>query len=55
MEATVRKQYQNEWVKQDQSVVRDLVMEGYAQAQRGNTKDFDMVCDRLEKKYKSGI
>lgn len=31
--------------------VRKLVMAGLEQVKEGNTKDFNAVCDRLEKKY----
>ena len=31
--------------------VRELVMAGLEQIKEGKTKDFNAVCDRLEKKY----
>ncbi len=31
--------------------VRDMILAGLKQIQEGKTKDFDEVCDRLEKKY----
>lgn len=31
--------------------VRKLVLAGLQQIEEGNTKDFNTVCDRLEKKY----
>lgn len=31
--------------------VRSLVMAGLEQIKEGKTKDFNAVCDRLEKKY----
>lgn len=31
--------------------VRELVMAGLEQMKEGKTKDFNIVCDRLEKKY----
>ena len=50
MEATVRKNYA-ENLQQQQIEVRQLVMDGLKQAKEGKTKDFNAVCDRLEKKY----
>ena len=50
MEATLKNDYQialNEQKKE----VRDLVMAGLEQIKDGKTKDFNTVCDRLEKKY----
>lgn len=35
--------------------VRDLVMAGLEQIKEGKKKDFNAVCDRLEKKYKSEV
>ena len=32
--------------------VRKMVLAGMEQVKNGNTKDFNGVCDRLEKKYK---
>ncbi len=32
--------------------VRELVMAGLEQTKEGKTKDFNTVCDRLEKKYR---
>ena len=32
--------------------VRELVMAGLEQIKEGKTKDFNTVCDRLEKKYR---
>ena len=34
--------------------VRNLVMAGLEQIKEGKTKDFNAVCDRLEKKYTNG-
>jgi hypothetical protein len=31
--------------------VRNMVLAGLEQVKKGNTKDFNEVCDRLEKKY----
>ena len=50
MEVTVRENYA-EALKQQQSDVRQLVMDGLRQAREGKTRDFNAVCDRLEKKY----
>ena len=50
MEVAVKKNYV-EALKQQQAEVRGLVLEGLGQAKEGKTKDFDAVCDRLEKKY----
>ncbi|MCM1306987.1 MAG: hypothetical protein NC223_00125 [Butyrivibrio sp.] len=33
--------------------VRELVMSGLEQIKEGKTKDFNAVCDRLEKKYRN--
>ena len=33
--------------------VRELVMTGLTQIKEGKTKDFNTVCDRLEKKYRN--
>lgn len=33
--------------------VRNLVLAGVEQINEGKTKDFNLVCDRLENKYKS--
>ena len=35
--------------------VRNLVMAGLEQIKEGKTKDFNAVCDRLEKKYTFGL
>lgn len=32
--------------------VRELVLAGLEQIKEGKTKDFNTVCDRLEKKYR---
>jgi hypothetical protein len=32
--------------------VRELVIAGLEQMKEGKTKDFNTVCDRLEKKYR---
>ncbi|MDO5346463.1 MAG: hypothetical protein Q4E91_12060 [Lachnospiraceae bacterium] len=38
-------------LEEQQSEVRKLVLDGLKQAKEGKTKDFNAVCDRLEKKY----
>ena len=50
MEASIKGNYA-EALEQQQAEVRQLVMEGIRQAKEGETKDFNAVCDRLEKKY----
>ena len=39
---------------EQQKEVRNLVMAGLEQIKEGKTKDFNVVCDRLEKKYTNG-
>jgi hypothetical protein len=51
MEAVVRDDYQA--VLDEQRLeVRKMVLAGLEQIKDGETKDFNEVCDRLEKKYK---
>lgn len=50
MGVAVRENYA-EALEQQQSEVRQIVMNGLRQAKEGKTKDFNAVCDRLEKKY----
>ncbi len=50
MEVSVKKIYA-ETLEQQQIEVRQSVMDGLRQAKEGKTKDFNTVCDRLEKKY----
>ena len=38
--------------EKQQLEVRNMVLAGLEQIKSGNVKDFNMVCDRLEKKYK---
>lgn len=38
--------------KEQQLNIRDMVLAGFEQSKVGNVKDFNAVCDRLEKKYK---
>ncbi len=37
----------------EQQKIRQLVLEGLTQIKEGKTKEFNTVCDRLEKKYAS--
>ena len=39
----------------EQQKVLDLVMVGLEQIKKGRTKDFNAVCDRLEKKYRNAV
>ena len=54
-DATV-KVYKNTLLKraldEQKKEVRELVMAGLEQIKEGKTKDFNTVCDRLEKKYR---
>lgn len=50
MEARVKENYAKA-LEQQQTEVRQLVLEGLRQAKEGKTKDFNAACDRLEKKY----
>ena len=50
MEAALKNDYQSA-LNEQKKEVRDLVMAGLEQIKNGKTKDFNTVCDRLEKKY----
>ena len=50
MAVAVKKDYQAILIEHNKEV-RNLVMEGLQQVKEGKTKDFNAVCDRLEKKY----
>ena len=50
MEATLKNDYQSA-LNEQKKEVRDLVMAGLEQIKDGKIKDFNTVCDRLEKKY----
>lgn len=50
MEVTVKKIYA-ETLERHQIGVRQSVKDGLRYAREGKTKDFNAVCDRLEKKY----
>ena len=43
----------NAALKEQQKGVREMVLAGLGQIQKGRTKDLDEVCDRLEKKYRN--
>lgn len=49
--ASLKNDYQKVLDEQKKEV-RELVMAGLEQIKEGKTKDFNTVCDRLEKKYK---
>ena len=50
MAVAVKAEYQKA-LNEQKKEVRSLVMEGLEQIKEGKTKDFNAVCDRLEKKY----
>lgn len=51
MAVVLKEDYQRALDEQKQEV-RELVMAGLEQIKEGKTKDFNTVCDRLEKKYR---
>ena len=51
MAVALKEDYQRALDEQKKEV-RELVMAGLEQIKEGKTKDFNTVCDRLEKKYK---
>ena len=51
MAVALKEDYQRALDEQKQEV-RELVMAGLEQIKEGKTKDFNTVCDRLEKKYR---
>ena len=51
MAVALKEDYQKALGEQKKEV-RELVMAGLEQIKEGKTKDFNAVCDRLEKKYK---
>ena len=51
MAVLAKENYQQALAEQKQEV-RNLVLAGLEQIKEGKTKDFNAVCDRLEKKYK---
>ncbi len=52
MSVALKEDYQKALDEQKKEV-RELVMAGLEQIKEGKTKDFNAVCDRLEKKYKN--
>ncbi len=40
-------------LEEHQLEVREMVLDGLEQIKEGKTKDFNEVCDRLEKKYRN--
>lgn len=51
MATAVKENYQRALDEQKKEV-QGLVMAGLEQIKEGKTKDFNTVCDRLEKKYR---
>lgn len=51
MALALKEDYQRA-LKEQKKEVRELVMAGLEQIKEGRTKDFNTVCDRLEKKYR---
>ncbi len=52
MAVALKEDYQRALDEQKKEV-RELVMDGLGQIKEGKTKEFNTVCDRLEKKYKN--
>jgi hypothetical protein len=50
MAVAIKESYQ-EILDEQNLEVRNMVLAGLDQVKNGNTKDFNEVCDRLEKKY----
>lgn len=50
MGVALKEDYQRA-LNEQKKEVRQLVMAGLEQVKKGKTKDFNAVCDRLEKKY----
>ena len=50
MAAALKEDYQRA-LNEQKKEVRGLVIAGLEQVKKGRTKDFNTVCDRLEKKY----
>ena len=51
MVVSLKEDYQRALDEQKKEV-RELVMAGLEQIKEGKTKEFNTVCDRLEKKYR---
>ena len=52
MAVAVREDYEVA-LEEQQLEVRNMVLAGLEQVKAGKTKDFNEVCDRLEKKYRN--
>ena len=50
----VRSNYQRDY-EEEKRKVPNLVLVGLEQIKKGKTKDFNSVCDRLEKKYRNEV
>lgn len=50
MDAVTKNDHQNT-LNEQKIEVRNLVIAGLEQVKEGKTKNFNVVCDRLEKKY----
>lgn len=50
MALAVKSDYQKA-LNEQKNEVRSLVMDGLQQIKEDKTKDFNAICDRLEKKY----
>jgi hypothetical protein len=50
MAVAIKENYQ-EILDEQNLEVRNMVLAGLEQVKNGNTKDFNEVCNRLEKKY----
>ena len=53
MGLTSRQLYERER-SDNQKQIQEMVLQSVKQARQGQVKDFDQVCDRLEKKYADG-
>lgn len=53
MAVAVKEDYQRA-LNEQRKEVQSLVLAGLEQIKDGKTKDFNTVCDRLEKKYEDG-
>ena len=53
MSIAIKENYQRA-LDEKKKEVRAFVMTGLEQIREGKTKDFNTVCDRLEKKYRDG-
>ena len=51
--AVVLKEDYQKALDEQKKEVRELVIAGLEQVKEGKTKDFNTVCDRLEKKYRN--